>query len=120
MVKKFFSIGLLTVLSLGGLSTTSEAGHHHRRARHGAGQNCGTVSTSSYTAVDSGCSGCGGGYNDGAAQSYGAGQSYGAMNYGSSQYGNSSPYGNQFMQSGQGFLNANARGNMGGGRIFGR
>ena len=113
MIRKILSIGLITAFSVAGLSATSEAGHHHRRARHGANQNCGTVPMSQAVSMNSGCSTCStGGY------STSAGQPYGAMSYGSNNYGNAGVNGNQVMQGGQGFLNAN--GNLMGGRVLGR
>ncbi len=122
MTRKFLIVGLITAFCVAGFSETSEAGHHHRRARRASGQNCGA---SACTTVNTGCSTCSSdGYGYPSGQSYGGhsygGQTYGAANYGSNSYGNSGVHGNYGMPVNQGYIGANAGGNLMGGRLLGR
>jgi hypothetical protein len=116
MTRRFLYVGLITAFCVAGFSETSEAGHHHRRARKAAGQNCGA---SPCATVNTGCSTCS---SDGYA--YPSGQSYGATSYGSpygsNYYGNSGDYGNYGMPAGQGYISTNVGGNLMGGRLLGR
>lgn len=121
MMRKWFSIGLISATCFVGLCDTSEAGHRHRRARNARGHTSVDLQNNCYTSANYGyANDAYSGYGHATTQSYGS-SSYGSNHYPSYVVGDSSVYGNYGVHGGQVHGHGNVGGNViGNNTVLGR